>query len=57
MSVCGHCGGVHMSGRGVNPGVGGSRPPDFGQEGSWGVVGGRGRVSENTIAYFAQKVC
>ena len=38
--------------RGVNPGGWGSRPQDFGL-GSWG----RGQVSENTIAYFAQKVC
>ena len=52
---------------GVNPGVWGSQPPDF-WLGSWEiarsvvgvarrVVGGRGGVSENTISYFAQKVC
>ena len=35
-------------------GVGGSRPHRFWAGGS---LGGRGRVSENTIAYFAQKVC
>jgi len=41
---------------GVNPRGWGSRPPDFGM-GVVGVAGGRGEVSENTIACFAQKVC
>jgi len=40
---------------GVNPGgLGVATSPDFGL-GVVGVLGGRERVSENTIAYFAQK--
>jgi len=37
-------------------GVGGRDPTDFGL-GVLGIAGCRERVSENTIAYFAQKVC
>ena len=46
---------------GVNPGgLGGCDPRSW--AGGRGVVaggrrGGRGRIAENTIAYFAQKVC
>ena len=38
-------------------GVWGVATPRFWAGGRWGFLGGRERVWENTIAYFAQKLC